>query len=71
MGWGVKFHKYLDAFKLTELEAQTTLDDRMKNLTFNGTWKVFKSQVYQFGAEQLGFVKKHLKDPSIFQENEK
>lgn len=70
-GGGVKVPKYLDASKLTQLAAQTALDDRMKNLTFNGTWKVFKSQVYRFGAEQLGFVKKHLKDSSIFQENKK
>ena len=34
----------------------------MNNISFEGTWKDFKTQVYKAGADLLGFVKKQHKD---------
>lgn len=59
---GVKVPKHLDATKLAQLEARTAFAGTMNSLNFDGTREVFKTQVYQVGAELFGFVKKHHKD---------
>lgn len=53
----IKVPKCFEVTKLTLLEAWTALADRMNNVTFDSSW-----DVYQVGAELLGFVKNHKKD---------
>lgn len=62
IGWGkVKLHIQINGVKVPKC-FDVSLADRINNVTFDGTWEDFKTQVNQVGDELLSFVKKHYKD---------
>ena len=59
---GVKVPKRINVFTLAQQDIQKAFSDTMNNISFEGTWEDFKTQVYKAGADLLGFVKKQHKD---------
>ena len=55
---GVKVPKRINVFTLAQQDIQKAFSDTMNNISFEGTWEDFKTQVHKAGVDLLGFVKK-------------